>query len=303
MTLRALFFGSSAFAVPSLEIAAVKTQLAGVVTQPDRPAGRGKKWRATPVKECARRLGIPVHEPEKAGGFAATLAGESFDLFLVASYGKLLPESLLRIPRLGALNVHPSLLPRYRGATPIQGALLAGDQETGVTIMLMDAGMDTGDVVLQERMPIAADESYGDLHDRLARFGALALSHAIDSACSGHLPRTPQRGKATVTRPIAKNDLELDWNWDAQRIVNHVRAYSPAPAARARLLGVPLKILRARVGVMSRPLTQPGDVVGLVGDSVTISCGEGSVDVLEVIAPNRAAQSGAVFAAPLLRVS
>ena len=282
--------------MPSLRAVADRTQLLGVVTQPDRPAGRGRALRPTPVKTAAIDLGFPVHEPQSLRAFVNECSNEQYDLFVLASYGKILPEALLHIPKLGAFNVHPSLLPKYRGATPIQTALLDGATQTGVTIMLMDAGMDTGDIILQERTPIADDERYGELHDRLAIFGAQALSHAIDFARSGYVPHIAQEGEPSVTRPLRKEDLTIDWSWPAQRIVRSVRAFAPAPAARAILAGVPVKILRARVGAPTIAPLPPGEIVAAAGDSLIARCGDGTVDVLELVAPNRGAQSGAAFA-------
>ncbi len=245
----------------------------GVVTQPDRPAGRGQRLTPTPVKAAALERALPVYEPRNLREFARELQSLDFDLFVVASYGKILPGELIGLPELGSLNVHPSLLPRYRGATPIQAALLAGDTETGVTIMQMDEGMDTGDVVLQERVAIREEETYGELHDRLAQIGARLLGDALDIAQrDAVLPRKPQRGAASVTRPISKRDLEVDWSWSAQRVVNHVRAYSPQPAARATLSGTKVKILRAHVG------------------------SDGAVAIDSLIAPNHGPESGAEFA-------
>lgn len=278
---------------------AQRTDLRGVVTQPDRPAGRGHKLRPTPVKEAALELGVPVFEPQSLRTFAQEHANEEYDLFALASYGKILPQQILDMPKLGALNVHPSLLPKYRGATPIQTALREGEDETGVSIMLMDAGMDTGDIVLQEHMPIDPDERYGELHDRLARFGAQALSHAIDLARSGHIPHLPQSGKPSVTRPISKDDLAINWWWPSTQIVNTVRALGPAPAARATIAGVPVKILRARIGAPTIAQVAPGEIIGSAGDAVTIRSGDGTVDVLELVPPNRGAQSGAAFAQAL----
>jgi methionyl-tRNA formyltransferase len=265
--LRSLFFGTSPFAVPSLHVTAEKTDLAGVVTQPDRHAGRGHKLQPTPVKTAALELGLRVYEPASLKAFVAEFAQAPFDLFALASYGKILPQALLDLPALGALNVHPSLLPKYRGATPIQSALLAGESVTGVSIMLMDAGMDTGDLVLQEPIEINADDDYGALHDRLALFGADLLGDAIDLAEHGSLPRRPQSGEPSVTRPIGKDDLVIDWSWPPQRIVNTVRAFSPAPGARAVIDGENVKLLRAHVE----------------GDRVVID---------ELIAPNRGRMSG-----------
>lgn len=278
---------------------AQRTQLLGVVTQPDRPGGRGHKLRPTPVKTAAIELGVPVFEPVSLRKFAEQHADDIYDLFVLASYGKILPQALLDIPKLGSFNVHPSLLPKYRGATPIQTALLGGEKETGVTIMLMDAGMDTGEVVLQERTPIAPDERFGELHDRLAAFGAQALSHALDLARSGHIPHHAQSGKPSITRPISKEDLIIDWQWPARRIVNAVRAYAPAPAVRATLAGVPVKLLRAREGTPTIAPAVLGGVLGTSGDALTVRCGDGTVDVLELVAPNRGAQSGAAFAQSL----
>ena len=268
--LRTLFFGTSAFAVPSLHVIAERTELAGVVTQPDRPAGRGHKLTPTPVKAAALELGLPVFEPVKLKAFVYELGGSAFDLFALASYGKILPQALLDLPRLGALNVHPSLLPKYRGATPIQSALRNGDDETGVSIMLMDAGMDTGPLVLQERVRIEPDETYEALHDRLARYGGELLGEAIARAEHGTLAAQPQTGDASVTRPIGKDDLSIDWSWPPKRIVDTVRAFSPQPGARAKIDGETVKVLRAHVE----------------GERVVID---------ELIAPNRGRMTGEAY--------
>lgn len=237
-----------------------------------------------------------MYEPLSLREFAAQQASVEYDLFVLASYGKILPQALLDIPTLGSLNVHPSLLPKYRGATPIQSVLLEGERETGVTIMLMDAGMDTGDIVLQERTPIADDERYGELHDRLAMFGAQALLHALDIARSGDIPHHAQTGAPTVTKPVRKDDLAIDWQWPARRIVNTVRAYAPAPAARATIAGVSVKILCARAGTASIAPAAAGEVAGVCGEAVSVRCGDGTVDVLQVVAPSRGPQTGAAFA-------
>lgn len=256
--------------MPTLRAVAESTALAGVVTQPDRPAGRGHKLTPTPVKAAALELGLRVYEPTKLREFARELEGAGFDLFALASYGKILPQSLLDLPRLGALNVHPSLLPKYRGATPIQSAIANGDTETGVSIMIMDAGMDTGDLVLQEPVDIRPGETYGELHDRLAAFGAELLARALDLAERGLLSRMPQQGEPSVTRPIAKDDLLIDWSWPPERIVAHVRAYAPQPAARAVMDGETVKVLAAHVE-------------------------NGRVIIDELIAPNRGRMTGETY--------
>lgn len=267
--MRTLFFGTSAFAVPSLHVTAAKTDLAGVITQPDRPAGRGHKLQPTPVKTAAIELGLRVYEPTSLKSFASELDG-AFDLFALASYGKILPQAILDMPKLGALNVHPSLLPQYRGATPIQGALLNGEAFTGVSIMLMDAGMDTGDLVSQEPVLINADDDYETLHDRLAQRGADLLGYAIDLAKRGPLQAVPQAGTASYTRPVRKDDLAIDWAWPPQRIVNTVRAFAPSPAARATIDGETIKVLRAHVE-------------------------DGRAVIDELIAPNRGRMSWATY--------
>ncbi|HUY10675.1 MAG TPA: methionyl-tRNA formyltransferase [Candidatus Dormibacteraeota bacterium] len=245
--LRAYFFGSSEFAVPSLREAAHRTDLRGVVTQPDRPSGRGHRLLATPVKQAALELGVPVFEPLSLRDFFAEHSAEALDLIALASYGRILPKALLAWPRLGALNVHPSLLPQYRGATPIQSALREGAVETGLSVMLMDEGMDTGPLVAQERLAIGAHESFGELHDRLAVLGARMLGEAIGSAVGGELRATPQVGEPTVTHPLHKEDLIVDLSWPAQRLIAAVRAFSPSPLARALVDGEQVKIVRAHL--------------------------------------------------------
>jgi methionyl-tRNA formyltransferase len=269
--LKTLFSGTSDFAVPSLRVVARLTRCAGVVTQPDRPAGRGHRLSPSPVKTAALQLGLPVHEPVRLRAFAAEIGSANFDLFVLAAYGRILPPEVLALPRLGALNVHPSLLPRYRGATPIQSAILHGDAETGVSIMLMDDGLDTCDVVLARRLAIGPSETYGELHDRLAELGAQLLGEAIVSAQAGRLLARPQAGEPSVTRPIVRDDLQIDWSWTPQRIVRIVRAYAPRPAARAEIDGVSVKVLRAHVS----------------------DAGELVID--DLIAPNRGKMSGETY--------
>ncbi|MHB8433619.1 MAG: methionyl-tRNA formyltransferase [Candidatus Tyrphobacter sp.] len=293
--LKTLFFGTSAFALPSLDVVADRTELHGVVTQADRPAGRGLHLQSSPVKRAATERALPVYEPASLRAFASEISSLAFDAFVVASYGKILPRDLLEMPALGSLNVHPSLLPRYRGATPIQAALLAGDAEAGVTIMLMDEGMDTGDVVAQERLTIAADEDFSTLHDRLAELGAQTLGRALERGeREGFFCHRPQMGEASVTRPISKADLALDWRWPVARIVNHVRAYAPTPAARAVLGGTLVKVLDVRA--LERETASPGTPLGIRDESVAVACGDGAVAVRALIAPNHGRESGAAFA-------
>ena len=267
-----------------------------VVTQPDRPAGRGHKLRATAVKTAAIELGIATIEPERMRDAIEALAATQADLYAVASYGKIVPQAVLDLPRFGALNVHPSLLPCFRGATPLQAQLRDGVATGGVSIIAMDAGMDTGDVVARETRAIAPHETYGELHDRFAELGAHMLAEAASRALAGTLVRTPQSelGSAeeaarTLTRPLRKEDALVDWSWPARRIVDHVRSLSPQPGARARLDGEqePVKILFARLAEPDIAMTE-----------LTVACGDGARIVVERLVPsNRGAMSGAAYRA------
>lgn len=261
-----------------------------IVTQPDRPAGRGQKLQPTPVKETARELGIPTLEPTRLRDATLALSEIDADLFAVASYGKILPQPVLSLPRLGALNVHPSLLPLYRGATPLQTQIRFGVTESGVTIILMDAGMDTGDIVLAEPASIGPHETYGEVHDRFAELGAQLLARACESAAAGTIERRPQAGLAspseieqTATRPLAKGDLLVDWRLPAQRIVDQIRSLSPAPGARAHLDGEAQMVKLLELSVASRH--DP--------DELTVPCGQGEYVTIErLVPPNRRPMTG-----------
>jgi methionyl-tRNA formyltransferase len=282
-----------------LERLAARTEVVAVVTQPDRPAGRGHKLAPTPVKTAALGLNLPVHAPTRLKPFAGELARLAPDVLAVASYGRILPPEILDLPRRGiAFNVHPSLLPLYRGATPLQSALRDGRRETGVSIIAMDAGMDTGDILVVEHEPIGPDETYGELHDRLAVGGANLLATAIDRFEAGILERTAQTAlgvsaaevEATLTRPLNKEDMLIDWSLPAARIVNTIRSLAPAPAARAIVAGESLKILAAR-------RAHDGET-GLTSDDGFVErAGDGAgVVLLRVVPPSRGAMSGAGYA-------
>ncbi|MEO7038920.1 MAG: methionyl-tRNA formyltransferase [Candidatus Elarobacter sp.] len=242
-------FGTSAFAVPVLEAVAARHDVVGVVTQPDRPAGRGQRLVATPVKRAADARGLRVLTPERLRPFADEARALGAEVFVVASYGKIVPQALLDLVPV-AFNVHPSLLPLYRGATPLQSAIRDGRNQTGVTIIAMDAGMDTGDVLLQETLAIGGAQTYGDLHDQTARIGAAMAVEAIDRYAQGTLaPRSQvelatERGiteaeiAATLTRPLRKDDLKLPASATARALVDFIRSRAPEPSARVRELEV-----------------------------------------------------------------
>jgi methionyl-tRNA formyltransferase len=293
--------------VPSLRAFARATDCRLVVTQPDRPGGRGQRLQPTPVKQVARELGIDTYEPEHLREALETLRAVRADLFAVASYGKIVSRPILELPRLGALNVHPSLLPRYRGATPLQAQLRDGVTTGGVTIILMDSGMDTGDVVVQQSSPIGPSETYGELHDRFAALGAELLARACALALEGKLERTPQATLAdpeaiakTLTRPLQKTGLELDWGASGAGIVNFVRSLAPAPGARADLGGERVKVLRATRELdwtmIADPNVAPGTLLAASADAALVKCGDGVVAVERLVPPNRGPVDGASFA-------
>jgi methionyl-tRNA formyltransferase len=276
--MRLVFAGTPEFAVPALDaLASAGHTLAAVLTRPDRPAGRGLAPAASPVKRAAERRGVPVLQPTtlKDEAVQARLTALAPDALVVVAYGLILPQAVLDIPRLGALNVHASLLPRWRGAAPIQRALLAGDRETGVCIMQMAAGLDTGPVLLSEAVPIAPDETAGTLHDKLAPLGARLLVAALDGLARGTLRPTPQAAEGvTYAAKIEKHESRIDWTRPAVEIERRVRAFDPAPGAAARIRGAEVKIWRAAL-VAARGA--PGEVVGVGPDGIVVACGEAAL--------------------------
>jgi methionyl-tRNA formyltransferase len=281
--MRLVFAGTPEFAVPALDaLAGAGHTLAAVLTRPDRPAGRGLAPAASPVKRAAERRGVPVLQPTtlKDEAVQARLAALAPDALVVVAYGLILPQAVLDIPRLGALNAHASLLPRWRGAAPIQRALLAGDRETGVCIMQMAAGLDTGPVLLSEAVPIAADDTAGTLHDKLAPLGARLLVAALDGLARGTLRPTPQAAEGVIyAAKIEKQESRLDWTRPAVEIERRVRAFDPTPGAAARIRGAEIKIWRAAVAAARGA---PGEVLGVGPDGIVVACGEGALR-LEVL--------------------
>lgn len=277
-------------------------QVVAVITQPARPSGRGKRVQPTAVAALAETLGIPVWSPEHTREIVEPLRALQVDALAVASYGKILPQSLLDVPPRGAFNVHPSLLPLYRGATPLQGQIRDMCATTGVTIIAMDAGMDTGDILVQHASPLGERETYGELEARLAALGAEALLEAFALAQSGRLtPRrqselaTPQEIAATLTRPLHGDDLRIDWRQSARRVDAFVRSLSPQPAARGEIDGEPCKVLEAHPIALDAEAA-PGTALR-VARGIAVACGEGAVAIDRLIPPNRAAMSGEAFAA------
>jgi methionyl-tRNA formyltransferase len=257
--MRLVFMGTAELASPCLEVVAkVPGHQVVVVTQPDRPKGRDLKLTPPPVKVAAERLGLPLQQPLKIREPAAIdfLRAARPDLIIVVAYGQILPKSVLEIPRLGCVNVHTSLLPRWRGAAPIQYAILHGDHETGVTTMYMDEHMDTGDIILQRAQLIHADDTSATLHDRLAKLGADLLVESVELIAQGKAPRAKQdETHATYAKKITKDDGRIDWTRSAVEIERQVRAFDPWPGTHTRLGDLPLKVWKVEVveGVSGNP--------------------------------------------------
>jgi methionyl-tRNA formyltransferase len=302
MRLRVVFFGSPDFAVPTLEAVAAVHDVALVVAQPDRPAGRGRALQAPAVKARAQELGLPVAQPERlksddGQALLERLRVMAPDVFVVVAYGKILPQAFLDVPRLGPFNVHASLLPRYRGAAPIQWAVINGDARTGVAIMRMEAGMDTGPIVAVRETAIGADETSGELFQRLAPEGARLLVETLPMIVEGRAFFRPQDERWATTAPmLTKDDGRLDFSWPAARVAARARGVDPWPGAWTLLEGQPLKVFRPRA-VVPGASGSPGEIVGLAPDGLVVRCGEGAVAFSELqLAGRRRLPAAAVLA-------
>ena len=282
--LRVVFLGTPAFAVPSLEgIVRSGAQLRAVVCQPDRPKGRGMEMMAPPTKQWALQRGIPVLQPEKVkqGRLTALLEPFEPDVLVVTAYGRILQPDVLTMAPLGAINGHASLLPKYRGAAPIQWAVARGETETGVTIMQMDEGLDTGDMLLVKKIPIGPEETAAELHDRMAALAGDAIAEALPLLARGELTRTPQdHAQATLAPLLSKEDGYLDLRLSARELVDRTRGFQPWPGAVLHRHGIPFKVHRAR----ARPGQEgkyPGAIVS-VGEVLGVQTEDGIYEVLEI---------------------
>jgi methionyl-tRNA formyltransferase len=296
MSLRVAFAGTPDFASTALgAIHAAGHTVPLVLTQPDRPAGRGMKLAASPVKQLALALGVPVAQPrslrldgkfpDDAEAARDALAAARPDVLVVAAYGLILPQWVLDLPRLGCLNIHGSLLPRWRGAAPIHRAIEAGDTGTGITIMQMDAGLDTGDMLLIERETILFDDTTGSLHDRLAALGARLVVQALADAAAGALKpvRQPDEG-VTYAHKIAKSEAAIEWTLPADVIERRVRAFDPFPGATFQAHGETIKLWRAQVERLDI-VAAPGTVIVVDGQALVVACGDGALALLDVQRP------------------
>lgn len=282
---RILFMGTPAFALPALEqLYDHKYQIIGVVTQPNRPQGRGQKTVAPPIKHLAEKLGLPVYQPDKVKDplFWELLHKLNPEMIVVAAYGQILPKAVIDFPPLKCLNIHPSLLPKYRGAAPINWSIIRGEQQTGVTIMVMDEGMDSGDIVLQQQTQIKEGETYGELHDRLAIQGASLLLEALEKIVAGTaLPRPQDTAAVTFAPRLTKETGRINWHSNAADIVNLIRGLSPTPAAYTYLSGQVLKIFAA-AAEMEKPEISPGQVSLHHKDGLAVAAADGYVFLTEI---------------------
>lgn len=283
--LRIIFMGTPELAAASLAalLREPTFQILAVVTQPDRPKGRDLKLQPSPVKELSLQSHLPVLQPLKAReeSFIAELRALQPDLIAVAAFGQILPKGILDLPRLGCLNVHTSLLPKYRGASPIQSAILHGETETGVTIMKMDVGLDTGDILTQRATPIRDEDNAATLHDRLAQLGAELLVETIPAYATGQIQPQPQQHEfATHVAKIKKEEGRVDWSQPARVIWNRIRAFTPWPGAFTQLPGptqpMLLKLWQAEVVAQNGPV---GEVLAADKTGIVVGCGEGSLRI------------------------
>jgi methionyl-tRNA formyltransferase len=296
---RALFFGSPAFAVPSLSALASIADVVGVVCQPDRPAGRGLALAAPAVKVKAGELGLPVVQPEKlrTGEFAAWVRAQSADVALVVAYGRILPPDVLAGPRLGCVNVHASLLPKYRGAAPITWAVVRGEAETGVTLMKLDEGMDTGPTFARVATPIGADETAGELGERLARLGAEAVVAWLPRYVAGDFELSAQdHASATLAPILEKAHGAVPWAKSAKEVHDHVRGMSPWPGAFTSLRGKTVRVEATHVVQLQGTPGAPGAAVMVDKTRVLVACGQGLVELVKVKPEGKRAMTAAEWA-------
>ena len=284
---RVIFMGTPDFAVPCLARLVEISDVVAVVTQPDRPKGRGQKLLPPPVKVFAQEHGIAVYQPVrvKATDFVDVLRGLAPDLIVVVAFGQILSKEILSLPPLGCINVHASLLPRYRGAAPMQWAIVRGEKETGVTTMFMDEGLDTGDMLVRETLPITQAMTAAELHDAMMKLGADVLEKTLFSLSEGTLKRTPQDDALSTYAPLLDKEVgRIDWKKSAQEIHDLVRGLNSWPGAYTMLEGQKFKIWRTR---LAEGTAEPGEIVSVTKQGLLVGTGEGMLEILEVQAPSK----------------
>ncbi|MDO8463632.1 MAG: methionyl-tRNA formyltransferase [Gallionella sp.] len=294
--MKIIFAGTPQFAASALAALLGEHQVVAVLTQPDRPAGRGMQLTASPVKQLALQHGLQVLQPAtlKTGEAQQAIAALDADVMVVAAYGLILPKAVLQLPRHGCLNIHASLLPRWRGAAPIPRAILAGDSETGITIMQMDEGLDTGDMLLRHACPITPDDTAQTLHDKLAAMGADSIVEALRLLQERRLMPVKQDNEvACYAAKLLKSEAQIDWRQDAWQIERAVRAYNPFPVCHASLNGVPIKVWRAALSVDKHGAA--GEVLAVDKHGITVACGKDALCLEVLQRPGGKAQPVAQF--------
>jgi len=296
--IRTVFMGTPEFALDTFTgLVEAGLNLVGVFTQPDRPKGRGKKLAMPPVKELAQQYGLPVFQPRRLRDDEALeqLRRLQPDLIVVVAYGQILPQAVLDLPRYGCINVHASLLPRHRGAAPINQAIICGDKVTGVTTMMMDIGLDTGDMLVKKELEIRPDETAGELHDRLAPLGREAMEETLRQLCAGTLRREKQDDSlSTYAGMLKKEDGLIDWNRPAQDVHNQIRGLDPWPAAYTTLDGAVLKVFATRVADGDAK-NAAGTVLSADGAGVVVACADGAVCIGQLQLPGKKRLDAAAF--------
>lgn len=283
--MRVIFMGTPDFAVPSLEALLTKHEVVLVVTQPDKPKGRGKKMVPTPVKACALEHGIPVLQPEKVKEpeFVEQLRSYEPDLIAVTAFGQILSEPILEMPKYGCINVHGSLLPKYRGAAPMQWSIIDGEKVTGITTMYMAKGLDSGDMLLKAEVEITDEDTFATIHDKMAVTGANLLLDTLDQLEAGTLERIPQDHDAATYAPmITKETGHIDWSKNRQDIINLIRGLNPAPAAYTIYEEEVLKIFGAVISDVQADGAANGEIVAVVKKGFVVKCGDGCLLITEV---------------------
>lgn len=283
--MRVIFMGTPDFAVPSLEALLTKHEVVLVVTQPDKPKGRGKKMVPTPVKACALEHGIPVLQPEKVKEpeFVEQLRSYEPDLIAVTAFGQILSEPILEMPKYGCINVHGSLLPKYRGAAPMQWSIIDGEKVTGITTMYMAKGLDSGDMLLKAEVEITDEDTFATIHDKMAVTGANLLLDTLDQLEAGTLERIPQDHDAATYAPmITKETGHIDWSKNRQDIINLIRGLNPVPAAYSIYEEEVLKIFGAVISDVQADDAANGEIVAVVKKGFVVKCGDGCLLITEV---------------------
>ncbi len=294
--MRIIFAGTPEFSVPTLQaLLAAGYNVVAVYTQPDRPAGRGKKTRLSPIKQCARKHGLVIEQPSTLKDATKKMKTFSADVMVVVAYGLLLPPRILQIPVYGCLNIHASLLPRWRGAAPIHRAIEAGDKETGITIMQMDSGLDTGDILAQYPVIIEQTDTTKQLHDRLADTGAMAITDVLSNLAYYQKNAISQQNElSSYAKKVSKEESDIDWTEDCEVIERRIRSFNPWPGTQTRYKGIKLRVSQAECSFESLP-AKPGTILSADKSGIRIACGKGMLCINKLQRPGGKVHDAADF--------